>query len=112
MTAATQSAAYETVDEVLGSVTNRHGPDFGATIPNFPTTGRMQGQADFSRGSGELSGPRHGYGHQRDGSDGSGGKDGMMPPPPPRRQAGYANPGFGSCSDPHHLSMYYADFYE
>ena len=111
MTAATQSAAYETVDEVLGSVTNRHGPDFGANIPNFPTTGRGQGQPDFSRGPGELNGPRPGFGHQRDGSDGSNGKDGMMPPPPPRRQAGYANPGFGSCSNRRHLSIYLADAY-
>lgn len=111
MTAVTQSAAYETVDEVLGSVTNCHGPDFGANKPNFPTTGRVQGEPDFSRGPGELNGPRHGYGHQRDGSDGGNGKDGMMPPPPPRRQAGYANHGFGSCSDHHYLSMYSADSY-
>lgn len=99
MTAATQSAAYETVDEVLGSVTNRHGPELGGNMPHFPNVGRTQGQADFSRISSAHHGPEYGYGHQRDGSNGSNGKDGMMPPPPPRRQTGYPNPSFGPCLD-------------
>ena len=98
MTAATQSAAYETVDEVLGSVTNRHGTDFSNSIPHFPRTGRSQGDPDFARGSDALNGVDAGYGHRRDGSFGSGGKDGMMPPPPPRRQTGFSNPSFVSCS--------------
>ena len=99
MTAATQSAAYDTVDQVLGSVTNRHGPDHDANTPHFANNfGRQQGQSDYSRVPASLNGPEYGYGHQRDGSNGSNGKDGMMPPPP-RREAGYANPGFISCLD-------------
>ena len=98
MTAATQSAAYDTVDEVLGSVTNRHGPDHDANTPHFANFTRQQGQLDFSRVPTSFNGPEDGYGHRRGGSNGSNGKDGMMPPPP-RREAGYPNPGFTSCLD-------------
>ena len=98
MTAATQSAAYDTVDEVLGTVTNRHGPDHDVNTPHFANLSRHPGQLDFSRVPTSFNGPEYGYSHQRDGSNGSNGKDGMMPPPP-RREAGYANPAFISCLD-------------
>ena len=98
MTAATQSAAYDTVDEVLGSVTNRHGPDHDTNTAHFTNFSRQHGQPDFSRVPTSFHGPEDGYSHRRDGSNGSNGKDGMMPPPP-RKEAGYANPGFIPCLD-------------
>ena len=96
MTAATQSAAYETVDEVLGSVT-RHGQDFAGNIPHFPNIGRLGAHQDFSHMAGGSPAPDHTYNHQRDENNGGNRKDSMMPPPPSRRQPGYGNPAFGSC---------------
>lgn len=100
MTAATQSAAYETVDEVLGSVP-RHDRDFAGNLAHFPNIGRPQGQQDFTQFTqmaGANDGLDHGFGRQRDENDGGHRKDGiMMPPPPPRRQAGYGNSGIVSC---------------
>ena len=96
MTAATQSAAYETVDEVLGSAA-RHGQDFTANMQHFPNIGRLHGQQDFSHLPGGIHASEQGYGRQRDENDAGNRKDAMMPPPPPRRQAGFENPGFGSC---------------
>ena len=96
MTAVTQSAAYETVDEVLGSVT-RHGQDFAGNITHFPNLGRLGGHQEFSQTAGGTPATDHMYNHQRDENNGGNRKDNMMPPPPPRRQAGYGNPAFGSC---------------
>ena len=93
MTAATQSAAYESVDEVLGA-SIRQGQDFTGSVPQF----RNQFQHEFPHVSDGLSGGDHIYNSHRDDVENGNRKGGMMPPPPPppRRPAGYANPGFTS----------------
>ena len=101
MTAATRSAAFESVDEVLGSVSSRqhtgvsHYPNpkpyqpelrtlYQHSLPQYPLN---------QNGVEQLHNP-----HQRNGSNGSGGSGrNMMPPPPlPRRVAPYGNQNLGS----------------
>ena len=86
MTAATQSAAYQSVDEVLGSVANSSG------------VGRAQGQGQQFLYHDNHNHTEQGYGHDRNDSNGSNGntKDTMMPPPP-RRPGGFGVPVLGSC---------------
>ena len=108
MTAATQSAAYQSVDEVLGSVANRHGQEHASGMPQYPNIGRAQGYGQQFQYHGDVGVTEQHYGHDRNNSNGSNGngKDGMMPPPPPpRRPAGFGAPVFGSClSPPLHLT--------
>lgn len=77
MTAATQSAAFNSVDEVLGSIPNRSGQD-----PNqlYQSASRPPGQQDFSHSP--VDEQQQVYSHGRSGSDGSQGGRGLMPPPP------------------------------
>ena len=74
MTAATQSAAqsaaYESVDDVLGVVPNRQ-----------PYSGRPQGPRSFQPGPVDHNGVERVHTHQRSGSSHSQGSGGMMPPP-------------------------------
>lgn len=91
MTAATQSAAFESVDDVLGNVGNRVGH---ARPP-------QQSFAPGQQGRQEASQYAYANGqdlvHQRDGSNGSGGSGGMMPPPPLRRSGAFgSNNVFGN----------------
>ncbi|KAL8673169.1 MAG: hypothetical protein Q9168_002398 [Polycauliona sp. 1 TL-2023] len=76
MTAATQSAAFESVDDVLGNVGGR------------TNHGRQQGHPERSQYPYD---PSQHFGHQRDGSNGSGGSGGMMPPPTLRRPGAFVN---------------------
>ena len=76
MTAATQSAAFESVDDVLGNVSGR------------TNHGRQQGHPERSQYPYD---PSQHFGHQRDGSNGSGGSGGMMPPPTLRRPGAFVN---------------------
>lgn len=85
MTAATQSAAFESVDDVLGNSGGRTGH---GRPPQQSLLSRQQGLPD-------TYDPSLCFGHQRDGSNGSGGSGGMMPPPPLRRPAAFGNQLFG-----------------
>lgn len=98
MTAATQSAAYQSVDDVLGSVGGRHGQDQPSGMSQYPNMGRAPGQSQQYQYQGDLNGAAQDYGHGRNNSNGSNGngKDGAMPPPP-RRPAGFGAPGLGPC---------------
>ncbi|KAL8677902.1 MAG: hypothetical protein Q9186_005713 [Xanthomendoza sp. 1 TL-2023] len=89
MTATTQSAAFESVDDVLGNVGSRTGH------------GRTLQHSFLSRQHGQPEGPQYSYdsaqdlGHQHEGSNSSGGGGEMMPPPPLRRPAGLGSHVFG-----------------
>ncbi|KAL8854357.1 MAG: hypothetical protein Q9221_000844 [Calogaya cf. arnoldii] len=94
MTAATQSAAFESVDDVLGNVGSRasHG-----RAPQQSLLSKQPGQHDTSQYPYD---PSQGFGgHQREGSNGSGGSGGIMPPPPLRRPAAFGNHMFGGTSN-------------
>ncbi len=107
MTAATQSAAYQSVDEVLGSAAGRHGQDHPSGMSQYPNMGRAQGQSQQYQYQGDLNGPAQDYGHGRNNSNGSNGngKDGVMLPPP-RRPAGFGAPGLGSCQSSHSVFLH------
>ncbi|KAL8820830.1 MAG: hypothetical protein Q9223_001022 [Gallowayella weberi] len=85
MAATAQSAAFESVDDVLGHVGSR------------TSQGRTLQHSVLSRQHGQRAAPQYSYdnaptpGHQREGSNSSGGGGGMMPPPPLRRPAGLAS---------------------
>lgn len=83
MTAATQSAAYDSVEEVLQSAAGRQGEQgYQWALPLFN----------------HLSGNQHPLGHQkhgRSGSGGSGSNPGMMPPPPRRSGQSFVSQALG-----------------
>ena len=83
MTAATQSAAFESVDEVLGNVSNQQ----RFVSPQHHT--RARAQRDFHV---DHNGVEKVHTHQRSGSSNSGG---MMPPPPFPRAGGMQTVGYG-----------------
>ena len=93
MTAATQSAAFESVDEVLGNVSNRQGytnnPQHHSAIP------RPQAQRGFQHFSVDRNGIEQLHTHQRSGSNNSQGNAELMPPPPLRRPGGIGGNNFG-----------------
>lgn len=89
MTAATQSAAFDSVDEVLGGVAGRSGQNRPLQQSFIP---RPQGQRDFSQYQYDSG---QDLGHQRDGSNGSAGSGGMIPPPP-RRPTVFGSHLFGT----------------
>lgn len=78
MTAATQSAAFESVDEVLGNVSNRQAFISSQHLP------RAQAQRDFHPTNGDHSGNHQANAHHRSGSNNSQKNGGTMPPPPQR----------------------------
>lgn len=84
MTAATQSAAFESVDDVLGNVGSRAAPQQSLLY-------KQQEQHEPSQYPYD---PAQGFGHQRGGSNGSGNSGGMMPPPL-RRPGAFGNHLFG-----------------
>lgn len=81
MTAATQSAAFDSVDEVLGSVSSRQGHGPSATSHVYQPNPKPQGQRDFVRFPVDHNGVEQLHSHQRSGSTGSRGSEGRMPPP-------------------------------
>ena len=85
MTAATQSAAFESVDEVLGNVNGRvsQARPLQQSISARPQEQREGVQYQY--GLGQESG------HQRTGSNGSGGNGGMMMPPPLPRPTAFGS---------------------
>ncbi len=90
MTAQTQSAAYESVDEVLGSVSRRRSYDPLAPIEPYQSIPRPQGQRVIPHFPVDHNGVEQLHTHQRSGSNGSRDSEGRMPPPF-RRPAGYGS---------------------
>lgn len=100
MTAATQSAAFNSVDEVLGSISSRSGQD-----PNqlYQSTSRLPGQQDFSHSPVDHE-QQQVHSHGRSGSNGSQGERGLMPPPPnPTNKPGNRAFEFGESNSTLHL---------
>jgi len=92
MTAQTQSAAYDSVDQVLGSVARRHNHDPLAPIEPYQSIPRPQGQRVAPHFPVDHNGVEQLHTHQRSGSNGSRDSRGRMPPP-------FGHPvGYGSHS--------------
>lgn len=84
MTAATQSAAFDSVDEVLGSISSRsyQDPNHPNVSQQYQSVSRPPGQQDFYHSPVDVHGQQQMYTHGRSGSNGSQGSKGLMPPPP------------------------------
>lgn len=88
MTAATQSAAFESVDEVLQSATSRQMPTNSINshhVQQFRSNPRAPSQPPL-----DYTGTERLHNHQRVGSGG------MMPPPSLHAGAGYRTSAYGS----------------
>ena len=96
MTAATQSAAFDSVDDVLGALSSRReiGPTAGSQ--HIQATAQAQEQPRFQPFDAGFNGAKQSNFHQRRESNHSQGSGGMMPPPPPppRRPVGHEMNGF------------------
>lgn len=79
MTAATQSAALESVDEALGNVTSRHGVQQKPQAQQHHRMSHAQGQRDFVQLPLDHNGHEQVHSHQRSGGAGDSGNDGMVP---------------------------------
>ena len=95
MTAATQSAAFESVDEVLQSASGRQGTGGSGQAQQF-----RRGPAIFEPYSADHNVTAGIGGHGREGSGGSGR---MMPPPLHRPVNGFGGQGFRSGIPIEHL---------
>lgn len=92
MTAATQSAAFDSVDEVLGNVSSQprfSNPQHNSAVP------RSQAQRGFVPTQVDHNGTEQVHSHQRSGSANSGRSGGMMPPPPLPRPGAANGSSFG-----------------
>lgn len=101
MTVATQSAAFNSVDEVLGSISSRSFQDPGQPIlsQQYQSVSRPPGQQDFSRSPVDVHGQQQAYSHGRSGSNGSQGSRELMPPPPnPTNKPGNRGFEFGESN--------------
>ena len=92
MTAATQSAAFESADEVVGNVSSQHRFN---NPQQHPTGLRSQAQRDLQTLPVDHNGIEKVHTHQRSGSSNSHGNGGMMAPPVQPRAGGLQNNGFG-----------------
>lgn len=92
MATAVQSAAFESVDEVLGITPSR--PEYGSTLypEQYSAQQRKQTQRDMFPIHADHNGIEQVHSHQRSGSNNSQGSGGLMPPPPIRPPAGVSNP--------------------
>lgn len=91
MTAATQSAAFDSVDEVLGNVSGQprfNNPPHNTAVPRSIQRGFLPTHVDHN-------GIEQVHSHQRSGSAHSGGSGGMMPPPPIPRPGAINGSAFG-----------------
>lgn len=96
MTAATQNAAFDSVDEVLGNVSSRPGYGHLSSSQHQAMPG-PEGQRGFQPFAVNDSGIERVSRHQRSGDDHSGNNGGMMQPPPLRRPGGLHNTTLGYC---------------
>lgn len=96
MTAATQSAAFDSVDEVLGSMANQssHAQNQPNMSQHYQPAARAQPQQDFSHLPTNFGGPQQ-MTHGTSYSNGSQGSGGLMPPPP-NRATGFGSRAFES----------------
>ena len=78
MTAAAQSAAFESVEEVLGNVPSRQG--FASSQHNAGTP-RVHPQQDFQSPRGNREGIEQRHARRKSGSNENQGNGAMMPPP-------------------------------
>lgn len=93
MTAATQSAAFDSVDEVLQSAGGRQmqpNTNNSHHIQQFRLNPRAPSQPPLPQFAQDYTGTERLHNHQR------GGSGGMMPPPPVRAGAGYHSSAYGS----------------
>ena len=81
MTAQTQSAAYESVDEVLGTVSHRRSRDSLSPNKSYQSMARPQGQRETNQFPVNQNGVEQLHTHQRSGSNGSRNSRGRIPPP-------------------------------
>lgn len=102
MTAATQSAAFDSVEEVLGNVSSRQGLGIPSRNTQYPAGPAMSAQRGPQPTSYDSNGGEHLPTHQRTGSNHSQGSGGM-PPPPLRRLGGLDRP-LGYCKS--HQSIF------
>ncbi|KAL9044393.1 MAG: hypothetical protein Q9214_002465 [Letrouitia sp. 1 TL-2023] len=79
MTAATQSAALESVDEALGNVPSRHGVHQKSQAQPHHFMSHAQGQQDFVQLPLDHNGHEKVHSHQRSGGAGDSGNDGLIP---------------------------------
>ena len=101
MTAATQSAAFESVDEVLGSVPGRQG--FGSSHHNSGAP-RAHAQQGFQSPPGNRDGIEQFHVRRKSGSNENQGNGAMMPPPLSRLGANGSNTFGSGMSDPWYLT--------
>ena len=92
MTAATQSAAFESADEVVGNVSSQHRFN---NPQQHPTGLRSQAQRDLQALPVDHNGIEKVHTHQRSGSSNSHGNGGTMAPPLHPRAGGLQYNGFG-----------------
>ena len=90
MTAQTQSAAYDSVDDVLGSRSHPRSHDPLAPIEPYQSIPRPQGQRDVHHFPVDHNGIERLHTHQRSGSNGSRDNESRIAPPL-RRPAGYGS---------------------
>ena len=91
MTAATQSAAFESADEVLGNVSSRQRPN---NSNHHPSGLRSQTQRELQPLQVDHNGIEKLHTHQRSGSSNSHGNGSMMAPPPQPRVGRLQNNAF------------------
>ena len=92
MTAVTQSAAFESADEVVGKVSSQHRFN---NPTHHPTGLRAQAQRDLQAFPVDHNGIEKVHTHQRSGSSNSHGNGGMMAPPLQPRAGDVQNNSFG-----------------
>ena len=92
MTAATQSAAFESADEVVGNVSSQQRFN---NSQHHPTGPRSQAQRDLQALQVDHNGVEKVHTHQRSGSGNNHGNGGIMAPPLHPRAGGLQNNGFG-----------------
>ena len=97
MTAATQSAAFESVDEVLGNVPGRQG--FASSHHNTGAP-RAHAQQNFQSPRGNRDGVEQFHVRRKSGSNENQGSGAMMPPPLSRPGANGSNTFGLGMSDP------------
>lgn len=87
MTSATQTAAYNSVDEVLGSVSNLQGQNQPSMPHSYETgAGSEQDQLIFNQAPTDYCEIAQPHGHSTRGSNGSNEDSRMMPPPSNRNK--------------------------
>lgn len=95
MTAATQTAAFDSVEEVLGNVSSRQGLGIPSRNVQYPAGPAMSAQRGPQPAHYDYTGGEHLATHQRTNSNHSQGSGGM--PPPPLRRPGGLNKPLGYC---------------